>query len=607
MDKALALAGRHWRWIVVVAWAIGATVMLWQHWGEVIRFSLGDTDDNMRMSQVRAWLQGQGWFDLRQHRLDAAYGGANIHWSRLVDLPIAGLILAARPFVGGARAELFAAAAAPLLPMLPMMAALSLTARRLIAPAAPLLALFALVFAGMTTAMFKPTRIDHHGWQLAMLAIAVCGLVDPKRRRGGVVAGVATAVSLSIGLEMLIYLALAAAAQALMWVDDRAQRPRLLAYAATLAGGTAAGFLLFASNANRAAVCDALSPVWLSDALLGSALLVLIAWRSPADWRVRLAVAAVAAAVVAGFHALAWPHCLSRLEGVSPEAERLWLSNVREAKPAYSHEWRVAALILAGPVIGAIGWAVLAWRARSDRDLMRRTIAAGTIAVAALALLLWQTRAGPAAQLLSIVGSTGVAWLLLPPTWRSKNSLVTVLGTVSIVLIAVGAAIPMLINIAPEKNKDGPRDKAINRANNLCASMWGMRSVAKLPKGTVFTFVDLAPRMITITHHDGVAGPYHRNYRAIVDVMHAFTGTPEAARAIIERHRADYVMICPNMSESTMYQSRGPNGFYVQLAKGKAPGWLTRVDLPKESPLMIWRVAGSPVAAPVDGAAARLR
>ena len=83
--------------------------------------------------------------------------------------------------------------------------------------------------------------------------------------------------------------------------------------------GTAIGFLLFASYANRAAVCDALSPVWLSDALLGGALLALIVWKSPARWTTRLALAAAAGVAVAAFHALAWPNCLSRLEGVSPE------------------------------------------------------------------------------------------------------------------------------------------------------------------------------------------------------------------------------------------------------------------------------------------------
>ena len=93
-------------------------------------------------------------------------------------------------------------------------------------------------------------------------------------------------------LELLIYLALAAAATVLFWVDDRDERRRLAAYSVTLAGGAALAFVLFASAANRLAVCDALSPVWLSDALLGGALLFGLAILSPLDWKHRLALAA---------------------------------------------------------------------------------------------------------------------------------------------------------------------------------------------------------------------------------------------------------------------------------------------------------------------------
>ncbi len=589
LNKALDWSSRHWRALVLAAWLIACAWLLFERWNAIQLFALGDTDDNMRMSQVRAWLSGQGWFDLRQLKLDPAFGGANIHWSRLVDLPIAGLILLARLFTSGAKAEQFAVAVAPLLPLLPMIGALALTARRLIAPAAFLPVLVALTFAGSTRGMFVPLRIDHHGWQLALLAVAVCGLADPKRRRGGAVTGVATALSLTIGLEMLIYVAIAAAAQVLMWVDDRDQRTRLASYAVTLAGGTAAGFALFASYANRAAVCDALSPVWLSDALVAGALLLVVAWRSPADWRVRLALAAGTGLIVAGFHAIAWPHCLSRLEGVSPEVERLWLNNVREAKPVYQHEWRVASVILAVPVIGAVGWALLASHVRRDRDLFRRTLAIALISVVSLALLMWQTRAGPAAQMLGVIGSVALAWLLLPQFWRSKNLLVSVIGTSVAVMLGVGAAVPSLLSFVPAKPRTA-QAKAINRANNLCPSMWAMKPIAKLPKGVVFTFVDLAPRVITITHHSSVAGPYHRNGPAIADSMNAFQGDAAQSRLLIARHRADYLMICPNMSQATVFLSRAPKGFYAQLARGQVPGWLQAIPLPKDNPLRIWRV-----------------
>src|SRR3954447_13495280 len=199
--------------------------------------------------------------------------GANIHWSRLVDLPIAGLILLLRPVFGGAAAERWAVAVAPLLPYLLLLFSLALTARRLIDSRAYPLAFLVLFFAGSTNGMFMPERIDHHGWQLALLALSISAIADPRRVRGGLTLGISTALSLAIGLEMLIYLALAGVAMVLFWVDDPDERERLRAYALSLSAGTALAFLIFASNDNWLAVCDALSPVWLSDALVGGALM----------------------------------------------------------------------------------------------------------------------------------------------------------------------------------------------------------------------------------------------------------------------------------------------------------------------------------------------
>src|SRR5690349_13186386 len=197
--RALDLVGREWKWIVLLGWLGFCATCIAEHWAQIRWFGLGDTDDNLRMMQVRGLLHGQGWFDLRQYRMNPPFG-ANIHWSRLVDLPIAGLILGLRPFLGGAGAERWAVAIAPLLPYLVLLFSLAVTARRLIDPRAYPLPLLAIFFAGSTNGMFRPERIDHHGWQLALLALAVSGLADPKRVRGGLTLGIATALSLTVGL-----------------------------------------------------------------------------------------------------------------------------------------------------------------------------------------------------------------------------------------------------------------------------------------------------------------------------------------------------------------------------------------------------------------------
>jgi hypothetical protein len=589
-ERLFELIEQHWKAITVIVWLLFCTWFILNNLSDIRFFRLGDTDDNMRIMQVRGLLHGQGWYDLRNYHMNPPYG-ANIHWSRLVDLPIAGLILALRPFLGGPGAERWAVGIAPLLPYLLMLFAVALTARRLIHPRAYVVAFGALLCAGSTNGMFMPERIDHHGWQLALLALSIASLADPKRVRGGLLLGISTALSLAIGLEMIIYLALAGVAVVLFWVDDIAERERLRAYAVSLGGATALSFLIFASYDNRAPVCDALSPVWLSDTLLASALMYGLSLFSVADWRKRFALAFAAGLIILGFHAFSWPRCLQRLEGVSPEVDRLWLSHVKEARPVYTHGWRITGLIVALPVTGLIGWVLLAWKTRANRELFRRVLGAAVPPVAASVLLLWQTRMGPAAQMMSTIGAAALAWYLVPYAARITSAVPRVLATVSIVVIAVGAAIPIIFGLIPEE-KSTAREKQVGVANSRCVSLWGMRPVALQPKGVVFTFIDLGPRLIAITHHDAIAGPYHRNGQQIADIMNAFRGDAELAHRIITKYHSTYLLDCPNMSTTTIFMAEAPKGFYAQLQHGQVPKWLTPVPLPKDSPFRMWRVVG---------------
>ncbi len=581
---------RHWirysllAWFAVAFWNVGA------RWAQIQALGLGDTDDNMRLMQVRALLNGQGWYDLRNYYLNPP-GGFDIHWSRIVDLPIAGLILALKPFVGLPEAERLACGIAPLLPLAIAFLGLGAAIRRLIHPASWPLALALLVVAcAPTMLMFAPDRIDHHGWQLAMLSLTVAGLSDPKGARGGVIVGLASAVSIAIGLEMLPYAAMAGAIITLQWIWNRDEARRVAGYAVSLATGIAFGYGAFASYANTVARCDALTPVYLTTLLTAGALLFVLALVNPQSRAARFGLAVAAGAVVVGVFAGMFPQCLGRPEQVSPELAKNWLNNVREAKPIYMHPFRQAFPIVTLPVIGLLGAVIATRRAIGERDPNMVGWAAVTLfTLFACLMLLWQARAGPAAQMLAVPGAAALIWIAVPLLFGSPNFLVRVLGPVAVVIFASGVFSGLSLQVLPIDPPD-PRITTINRAGSRCPYIGYLAALDRYPSQTIFSFVDLGPRIIVTTHHKAVAGPYHRNGDAILDVQHAFGGTPDQFRAIAKKHGATLLLVCPNMAESTIYRARNPGGFYDQLAHKKTFPFLEPLPLPAGSPLRLFKI-----------------
>ena len=589
MNPALQSEADKQRWFLMTfaAWVLIAVYFVTIRWAQIHWFSLGDTDDNMRLMQVRALLNGQGWYDLHQYRLSPPQG-ADIHWSRFVDLPLAGLILLFRPFIGGVNAEYVAITVAPMSPLLVAMAGLTVAARRLIAPYAFIISLAVMMFCQGMLSMYMPTRIDHHGWQLAMLPWLVAGIADAKAPRGGVTIGLASALSLVIGLEMAPYLAIVAGVIGLRWIFETSEAARLRSYSFALAGGTALGYVVFASTLNSVPRCDALSPVWLSVVLAGGALLLGLSFIKTGDWRVRMGAALAGAAVLGAGFVLVWPQCLGRLEGISPELYDLWFSHIREVKPVTEQSFEVQIALGFSALIGPLGALFAMVRARGT-DRFGAWGAVFLLCLCASAMLLWQSRAGPAVQMLSIPGATALGWFILPKMRASGSVFVRVFGTVAAFAVISGLAVQMFLILKPEPEAKSVKDTS-SKANARCATIPALAPIAKLPKGIVFTFVDLSPRLIALTPHSAIAGPYHRNGDAILAVHRAFRDTPDQAEAIIRSRASRYVLICAGSSESTIYKAEKPNGFYAQLEKGSVPNWLKPVALPQGSPYTMWEV-----------------
>ena len=169
--------------------------------------------------------------------------------------------------------------------------------------------------------------------------------------------------------------------------------------------------------------------------------------------------ALVAGIVVAAFHAFMLPHCLQRPEGVSPEEERLWLSNVKEARPSTARlAHGLADRRAAGDRPHRLGGARLA-RGGATRSAPA-IWAPPCRAFAATLLLLWQTRTGPAAQMLAVVGAAALGWFLVPLVLDTRAPASGSWARSSLVVIGAGAAVPFVSTSFPRQADTAERRSA---------------------------------------------------------------------------------------------------------------------------------------------------
>ena len=206
---------------VGLAFALVTTSQMWQG-----RFN--DSDDYIRMVQVFNLLDGQSWFDLRQPRLGP---GENfvLEWSRLVDLPLAGVMLLAEPWVGRMAAAGVAAFMVPLLLLAAFVFVVPLLGRGLMPKTRAWLLIVVVLAAMPVLRELRPMRVDHHGWQLLLALLAYTALLRcalRPRAQLRIWAGLACAYGLAIGAEALLWGGLAVAWIALdgAWRGGRTAR-----------------------------------------------------------------------------------------------------------------------------------------------------------------------------------------------------------------------------------------------------------------------------------------------------------------------------------------------------------------------------------------------
>lgn len=531
--------------MVAAAWAVFVLCAVWFTRGGVAL----DTDSAMRLAQVRDLLAGQNWFDTVQHRMNTPYG-LSMHWSRLVDGPLALLMLVS---------EQFAFTAWPLLLLGCVLLLLARIAFALGGRAAMITVLLLALLCTEIYGAFSPGNIDHHGLQLALMLAVLAGLVEQRP----VLTAAAVTLGLGVGLESLPY-GLAAIAAAALWLRDDTRRARI--FGLTLAGMALA---LLAVSAYRAApVCDSYSLFHAALLAAGGAGIAVISRMT----RHRLAAFAVLAAILVALAALLNPVCLAGpYAGMDARLRMLFLARINEALPVWRFFHLAPSQTIGGYLYAVFALAMCAFappgRARNCVMAFAATaLAVATLQYRGVSFAILFALPGLAAALTRVALPRGIVWLAAS----------ILLGNSGIFTVA-GAILE-----GPER-VDG-RVKAFHR-QQACGSPAAMALLNALPPGRVAGFVDQGPAIMSYTGDTAIAGPYHRNQAGILDTYDIFTG--QNAQAILKRRGIDYLMTCRAAPDWEFYRARG--GLVAQLAAGQVPAWL--IPAGKQGDVELYRIA----------------
>jgi len=573
-----------------LAWFLVSAFLVATSWSSITSLHLSDPDDVLRLIQVRDLLGGQSWFDVTQYRVDAAGGGVAMHWSRLVDLPLAITIWALTPIFGIALAETIALVAIPLITLACVMLLASRIAWRMWGDEEAIFTALVIVISIPVLFQLSPMRIDHHGWQLACALVALNGLFARSARLGGWVIGGGFATWLSISIEGLPLAAIVFVVLALRWLRDPAAKVWLESAIQSLAIVSVALFALTRGFGDLAQYCDAISPVHLAMFGWGAIILTLLARTKRPTLGLILTGFACAGGGALAMMLSAAPQCVSGggFAQVDPLVADVWLSNVLEGRPLWEQVLAIALQYLAAPLIGI--YTAIQLGARSHDGLRAFWRDYALILGGALAISVFVARTGAVA---CVLASPLVAWQLrrwLKAIRLMENPLPRMAAMIGVACALLPAMPALLLTSAMpvRASVGGAADVPIRVAD--CRVQDARDVLAELPQAEIYALLDIAPELLLVSDHSVVATGHHRGHKAMKVLIETAIGTAEEAREALQIRGSRYVAMCPSLHEARTYTRIAPEGFVPQLAQNNVPDWLEPVAVPQSNGLKIWRV-----------------
>ena len=557
-----------------------------------------DNDSMLRLVQIRDLLAGQAWFDYTQYRMGLD-GGFQMHWSRIVDLPVAIIILAVSATAGSAvTGEMAAGIIWPNILLMISIYAIVRTVRALGGEQATLPALIVGAMTLYSIGIFAPGMLDHHNLQLTVCLMALWALVAGSKVHHGFGAGAAIAVTMAVGMETLPIVAVACGVVAMSFLATGPRYSNMatgfgLGFAAT----TALAFLATVGPSNWSTIhCDALSPAQLSIAALGGLGLAASAHfpaiaAFPTRRTAALGGLAVLLALLVG---LAYPQCVAGpYSGLDERLKTLWLASIGEAQP-------ITSIWVKDPVNFAKYYATpLAAVAVLVTILVRQKVRRDWLTVAAflgvtVAVSFWQVRGGNFAVAFAVIPLA--VWVGEKRNGALQNtgiraSLVMVLAWIIALNTSWTVAAKALRDAAVSGSQHSRTSANTQNGSADCYDPLAFTDLAVMTQQTMVAVSNMGPVILKLTPHRVLAGPYHRNVRGNIATLDAFMGTPEQARSVLRQNNVDVIIHCPDEGEAKWLAKVAPGGLLAAIDSGNPPTWLHRLNSDANSSIQIYRIS----------------
>lgn len=551
------------------------------HWQNILAYKLPDSDDAARILEVRAWLSGQGFFDLDNHRVNPPIG-MEMHWSRISDLPLALVQTILFPFFNKEIAEKYSVFITPIIIGVTFVFALSKTSNLFYASKLnfPILILLLLI-SEWALQNFIPGRVDHHALQLLSFIILIYGLLK-NDFKSGIISGFALGISLTIGFELLPLQILAIFWLVNIWtIKGESRGQNIQGFSIAIIISILLGFFINTAPSNYfIAQNDRLSIAQILPIITGGLLLFLaskITIKTRIFRYISLFIIGLIVLLIAfQFKELRMP--LYWQVGQMPRL--LWLSLVGEILPLKTVpiDLQISILYVAISTFIYLIYKISSHLIhRKENKNLENWVLIFLLLFASIALsIFYQARITSQALVIALI----IAPTIISKTYNKFGLLKAIIALIIISPIGFN----LIYSFVPK-----PKITNIEQARANCRTQDDFKHLAALPKGLVAANISLGVETLLQTKHDILTTHFHRDIGKEY-LYEIYLSDINTAKQKILSKKIDYIAICKGHAEFKKAADYINNTFISDIYNGKIPTFLTQIEQPASSDILVFIV-----------------